>query len=248
MGDYPVFVFFMPLVGLGLMGFFLIFGKKMMQSTEKKYPQFRVDALAQQMGLQLVEGDPAMNMLQASLSHDDQDVTPLGGKVRRFMGDQAQETRILMRGAPRGRPIEFVYYLYSERNDRVAVVFHKRDFECRLSVQVPVNVPAFEIVGRKAPPGFKPEPEWDLPQQSFGDRNLDSRLRLTSADPRLGPHLAPVAVGLTGHRFVHVQGFKTVIQSICTEEATMYAMMDLLKTQEALERLANALAGPVRAG
>jgi hypothetical protein len=59
------------------------------------------------------------------------------------------------------------------------------------------------------------------------------------------PHLAPVVGGLTGQKYVHLQGQGHVLSSLAEENATMYATFDLEQTQQVLEHMANALAGPV---
>ena len=74
---------------------------------------------------------------------------------------------------------------------------------------------------------------------------LDGALSLTCEDPRLGPHLAPVVGGLTGHKYVHIQGRGHLLSSLAEENATMYATFDIEQTQQVLEHMANALAGPV---
>ena len=247
MGEVPVLVFVMPVVAVGLLVLWNVVGKKMMAATERNYADFRLGDLAQRMGLQIVDGDPSYNMVQAQTTHNMTSGQATGGRIARFMGDREKETRLRLEGMPYGRPTELVFYSYSKYRDRVAVGIVTNDFEYRLSVQVPVEVPAFEIVLRKSGAhGVKAKPEWGLPRQSFGDPDFDAQLTLMSADPRLGPHLAPVVGGLTGHKYVHIQAQGNVISSLAAENATMYATFDLEQTQQVLEHMANALAGPVR--
>jgi hypothetical protein len=53
--------------------------------------------------------------------------------------------------------------------------------------------------------------------------------------------------GLTSHKYLHIQGHGTVINSVAADEnATMYAVFDLEQTQQVLEHMANALAGTVQ--
>jgi hypothetical protein len=247
MSDVPVFVFAIPVVAAGLLLFWNFAGKRMMGAADRRYSDYRVGDLAQRMGLQVIEGDPSLNLIQAQTKHNMSYGEATGGRVARFMGDTQKETRVRLEGAPYGRPTQLVFHSYTKYQDRVAIGFVTRSFEFRLSVQVPVQLPAFEIVLRKgAAYGLKAKAEWDLPRQSFGERELDDRLVLTCADPRMGPHLASVVGGLTGHKYLHIQGDGNVISSLGEEDATMYVAFDLEKTQQVLEHMAFAVAGPVQ--
>lgn len=244
-------VFAVPVVAVVLIVFWSVVGKRMMSATDRRYGDYKVGALAHRMGLQVLEGNPELNMVQAQTKHNMTTAQrPTGGRVARMLGDADKETRVRMEGAPYGRPTQFVFYSYTKVQDRIAVGIVTTAFEYRLSVQIPLEIPPFEIVLRKGGArsgayGVKAKPEWRLPKQSFGDPDLDSALSLTCEDPRLGPHLAPVVGGLTGHKYVHIQGQGHVLSSLAEENATMYATFDIEQTQRVLEHMANALAGPV---
>jgi hypothetical protein len=246
MSGVPVYVFAIPVVAVGLVVFWTVLGKRMMGAADKRYADYRVGEVAQRMGLQVVEGDPSLNLIQAQTTHNMASGEATGGRVARFMGDRDKETRVRLEGAPYGHPTRLVSYSYTKYQDRVAVGIVTTAFEFRLSVQIPVEIPPFEIVLRKAGAhGVKAKPEWDLPRQSLGDPDLDARLTLTCADPRLGAYLAPVVGGLTSHKYLHIQGGGRVISSLAEANATMYAAFDLEQTQLVLEHMATALAGPV---
>jgi hypothetical protein len=248
MGEVPVVVFVMPVVAIGMAVFWTVAGRRMMAGTDRRYADYRVADLAERMGLRIVEGDPTLNMVQVQTKHDMARGQATGGKVARFMGDTQKETRVRLEGAPYGRPTELVFDSYSKYQDRLAVGIIISAYEYRLSVQLPVVVPPFEIVLRKAGAhGVKAKPEWRLPKQSFGSPDLDAKLTLHCEDPGLGPHLAPAASGLVSHKYLHIQGRGGVISSIAEDaNATMYVTFDLEQTQLVLEHMANALAGPVR--
>lgn len=220
-----------------------------MKVSEKKHSQYRIGELAERMGLQVIEGDPSANLVMGA-GHYDAETEKVGGRIRQFVGDEADTTSILLRGAPHGRPTEFVYFLRTEKADRVAVKFVKQQFDCRFSLQVPVELPPFELVLRKRPKAQyapKASPEWGLPQQSFGDPDLDGRYTLTARDPRLGPALVPAMVELAEHKYLHVQANGRVMQSVIPEDALMFSIMYLEWTQRFLEWTANILTGPVHA-
>jgi hypothetical protein len=249
MSGVPVYVFFIPVIGLGMGLFWLVAGKRMMAGTDRKYGEYRAGDLAQRMGLQIVEGDPSLNLLQAQTKHNMARARrPAGGPVGRLLGDADKETRVRLEGAPYGRPTQLVFDSYTKHQDRLVVGITSWSFEYRLSIQVPVELPPFEIVLRKSGAyGVKAKPEWSLPKQSFGSPDLDAKLSLRCADPRLGPHLAPAVGGLTSHKYLHIQSSGRVISSIAEDpNATMYVTMDLEQTQIVLEHMANALVGPVQ--
>jgi hypothetical protein len=244
--EVPPYIFAMPFVAIGLMVFWLVAGKRMMASTDRHYAAFRVGDVAQRMGLQIIDGDPSLNLIQAQTKHNMAKSQATGGKVARLLGDSDKETRVRMQGAPYGRPTELVFYSYTKYQDRLAVGIITKSFEFRLSVQIPVAVPSFEIVLRKSGAyGLKARPEWRLPRQSFGDPDLDARLSLTTTDARLGPYLAPAVGGLIGYKYLHIQGDGHMISSLAEENATMLAAFDLEQTQLVLEHMASALGGPV---
>jgi hypothetical protein len=245
MSDFPLFVLAMPAVAVALLLFWTTVGKRMMRATDRRYADYQVGVVAQRMGLQIVEGVPSLNLIQAQTTHNMAAGRTTGGRVARFLGDREKETRIRLEGAPYGRPTRLVFSSYTKYQDRVAVGIVTTAFEFRLSLQIPIAVPAFEIVLRKAGAyGVKARSGWDLPRQSFGDPDLDAHLALTCWDPRLGHHLAPVVGALASHKYVHIQGQGRVISSMAEENAVMYAAFDLEQTQRVLEDIANALAGP----
>jgi hypothetical protein len=89
--------------------------------------------------------------------------------------------------------------------------------------------------------------------QSFGDTDLDAKLALSSPDPRIGSFLAAVVGPLAGHRYVHIQGHRGLIESLASQEDTasndagyFQWIFEVEDHQRVLEQMANVLAGPVR--
>jgi hypothetical protein len=249
----PFTVYLVPAIGLGMGAFWLIVGRKLMTGSDKRYREYRVADLAHRLGLHIVEGDPALNMMQAHTKHN---MRMAKDKARGFLRS-SKETRVVLEGAPYGRPTRFLFDRYTEVAERIVVRVVSGSFECRLSLQVPVDLPPFEIVGRTGFAdrymGIKAKPEWGLPAQSFGDHDLDAKLVLSSPDPRLGPYLAPVAGALVGHKYVHIQGHGGLIESLASKEDTasndaayFQWIFDVEDHQRILEHMAHVLAGPIR--
>jgi hypothetical protein len=233
--------------------FWLVAGKRMMASSDRRYGEYRAGDLAQRMGLRIVEGDPSLNLMMAQTKHNmAMAKRPAGGRMGRMLGDSDKETRVRLEGAPYGRPTQLVFNSYTKHQDRLVVGIITSSFEYRLSLQLPVEVPPFEIVlakggARSGAYGLKAKPEWKLPKQSFGSPDLDAKLTLRCEDRRLGPHLAPVVGGLSSHKYLHIQCSGRIISSMADDaNATMYVTMDIEQTQLTLEHMANALAGPVQ--
>jgi hypothetical protein len=143
------------------------------------------------MGLTIAEGNPKLNMVNAIPIHNLKMEAGVGGSWLSRAINTTKETMVRLIGAPHGRPIEFVYFRRHEIKEGLLMVTTDSWFECRLSVQVPVAFPEVEIV-RRSPAlrvagvyGIKARPELPLPPQSFGKPDLDRKLVLTTAEPRL---------------------------------------------------------------
>jgi hypothetical protein len=232
-------VYLLPVIIIAILAFPFL----MMRLTDRIYARYRLGNIAKRMGLAVAEGDPKLNMLNAIPSHN----FSLGKSVSWLKS--TKETKARLVGAPRGRPTEFVYFRRHDTKDGLLMVTTESWFECRLSVQCPVAFPEFEIVRRRPHMGIygpQARPELPLPPQPFGNRALDGTLKLTTAEPRLGPALAPAVGGLASLEFVHIQGRDGALHWLATEEASPHAVRRLPEAQQVLERIADVLAGPVQ--
>ena len=249
----PAAVYLVPAIGLGMGAFWLILGRRLMTGADRRYRDFRVADLAQRLGLRIVEGDPTLNMMQAHTKHN---MRMAKDKAAGFLRS-SKETKVVLEGAPYGRPTRFLFHRYTEVAERVVAQVVSGSFDCRLSLRVPVDLPPFEIVGRAGFAdrymGIKAKPEWGLPSQSFGHRDLDAKLALSSPDPRIGSYLAPVVGALVGHKYVHIQGQSGLIESLASRDDTasndagyFQWISEVGDHQRILEHMANVLAGPVR--
>lgn len=241
--------YLLPLIVIAALGFPVL----AMGITNRLYAQYRVANLAQRMGLAIVEGNPKLNMVNAFPIHNFKMGTSTGGNWLSRLTNSTKQTKVRLAGAPHGRPTEFVYHRREDTREGLLMVTTDSWFECRLSVQVPVAFPEFEIVRRRphksvSPMGIfgpKARPELPLPPQRFGNPDLDNKLVLTTAEPRLGPALARAIGGLAPLEFVHVQGRDGVLHWLATEEGSALAIRRLPEAQQVLERIADVLTGPV---
>jgi hypothetical protein len=236
----------LPLIVIVALGFPII----AMAITNRLFAQYRVANIAKRMGLTIAEGNPKLNMVNAIPIHNLKMGAGVGGNWLSRAINTTKETKVRLVGAPHGRPTEFVYFRRHEIKEGLLVVTTDSWFECRLSVQVPVAFPEFEIV-RRSPAlriagvyGIKARPELPLPPQPFGKPDLDRKLVLTTAEPRLGPALARAVGGLSPLEFVHVQGRDGALHWLATEEGSALAIRRMVEAQQVLERIADVLAGP----
>jgi hypothetical protein len=144
----PLAVYLVPVIGLGMGAFWLIFGRRLMTGADRRYRDFRVADLAQRLGLRIVEGDPTLNMMQAHTKHN---MRIARDRASGFLRS-SKETRVVLEGAPYGRPTRFLFDRYTEVAERVVARVVSGSFDCRLSLRVPVDLPAFEIVQRARRP------------------------------------------------------------------------------------------------
>lgn len=162
-------------------------GLRSVAQWKKEYPEYKLAAVAQRLGLAIVEGDPDYNLFIGYL-----DVS-----LRR--SDEA-EIHARLEGQPGGRHTEFVY------------CYRQNEFSATLSVAVDGPFPGFEIVLREAGFGMCIEPALGFPMQSFGDPGLDRHLALYSEDVHLGGRLAKSVASLLAEGYVHIQGRRGCIE------------------------------------
>src|SRR5262245_35933367 len=208
-----------------------------MRAADEQSPQWRLGNMAQQMGLQVLEGDPQTNLVYALGTHRMQK-TPLSTTF----GSHTTTTRLRMAGNPGGRPTDFVFFAETVSEwvgsgvsgSLASRMAHTTRFDCRLTVGVPVAVPPFEIHLRREIRGLETEPRLRLPVQSFGSSDLDSRLVLVAGDPRLGPALAPVAAGMAHFESLHILGQGTALYYLTNQNASSAALSRLPEAQRLL--------------
>jgi hypothetical protein len=213
-----------------------------MRAADDDTPRFRLGAMAQQMGLTVVEGDPETDLVHALGVH-----RAKKPPVSTTFGSHTTTTRLRMVGHPGGRPTDFVFFAETLSEwvggTRMAHrMAHTTTFDCRLAVELPVTVPPFEIVLRREIRGLESEPRLGLPTQSFGSPELDARLVLMARDPRLGPALAAVAAGMTHFESLHILGRGAGLYYLTSENASSAALHRLVEAQRLLYALSDVLA------
>ena len=132
-----------------LLPLLVLFPFAMMAIANRLYAATGWTTCAQRMGLAIAQGDPKLNMVNAIPAHNFKRGTSTGSNWLSRLANSTTETKVLrLIGSPRGRPTEFVYYRREDTKDRLLVVTTDSWFEFRMSVEVPVAFPEFEIVRR----------------------------------------------------------------------------------------------------
>ncbi|HEU5077132.1 MAG TPA: hypothetical protein VFU02_23235 [Polyangiaceae bacterium] len=169
------FVFLFPVVALVAVGFFFLRGRAAVANYDLEYANYRAGALAQRLGLQLVQGDPNFNVFirQANLDvqRGPKDNRPIHIEVR-------------AQGAPQGVPLEFVYLYRVEQDTGFTQVTWRTWFDCRLTARARQPFPPFEVVSKNAPLGTIAQtlPLAPLPT---GNPAVDASYAVTTREPAL---------------------------------------------------------------
>lgn len=178
-----------------------------------RYAAYRADRLAHTLGLTVVDGDPALNLMLAHHIH--------------VQGSRAR-THVTMRGTPYGRETSFVYDFVTDRqeNPLLREAVYRNRFTCRLSVRGGA-FPPFEVTLRRPNRMLDAVRELPLGPQPIGDQALDARFDLRSGDPRVGAALAPVLAAVTGYEVVHVLGYSGAVHWTAGENSSSVAIYHL---------------------
>jgi len=248
MNQIPIQTFLVPILVLGVVVFFLIRQKKLTAGWEQTNAKFRLSEFAQRLRLSIVEGDPNFNLMMAATATDSQaPVATTGGvvgalkEVAKAEGRQAKNIRVLLRGAPNGRPTEYVYFHHEDLD--VGIVINKltTTFDCRLTIRVARPFSPFEIVLRKPGMAMDAPPVMSLPPVSLGDPLLDAKFILSTVDPSVAPALAAALAPLVNLAFFHIQAHDQSMHFVMTTFGSSAVLPSMEQVQYALEQMAAAL-------
>jgi hypothetical protein len=181
---------FLPLLLLPLVLAWMLWNKRRLQQAKEEHSDKSAGALASRMGLNIVRGDAAANLLY-------------------FQQPSGDFERVLeMSGHPYGRLIQF--FVADGRKTSEYVVARKvtSSFGSRLSAEVP-SAPVFEVVLRDPNKYLVVKQEYaELPlhEARTGVPDLDARFLIRAENPEIGPRLAGALHILSTHHYVHLAG------------------------------------------
>lgn len=184
MGDVPIIVFLAPVAALAFVGFMMWQRRGALASAHERYKGFVLGTLAQQLGLQLTSGDPSANLMLPEHNAVGTRIAP----------DKPYEWNVRMQGAPRGRPVDLLYFHRRELERGFAEAKYTYYDDAYVGVQLRAAVPDFEVVSKASTLGAISR-RHPLPVQSFGDPTLDREFAIATSDARVAPAVAPFLTG-----------------------------------------------------
>ncbi len=184
------------------------FRKLMVKSATAQYPNAAAGLVAQRLGLQLVSGDPQLNvvMWEAQVPQF-KDINPLPHTV--------YEVRLEAQGTPQGRPMRWLFYAKEEAGARLPVVRRTLTdtFHNSLEAKTQGTVPYFELILRsgqneclQAEPVHASRTDMQRMAGAFQNPTYDAAFELTANDPRVAAVLSRVLGALAGLNWVHLVG------------------------------------------
>lgn len=170
-------VFLGPVVALVAVVVVVVSRKQALGAAQANYAHFALGPLSQRLGLTLVSGDPAANLMLPPHNTHGTDV----------LSDGPYLWNVVLQGAPRGRPVDVVYF-----HERTAVRelgkvrYTYRDLGY-VGVQLARPVPDFEVVSRRSSLGALSR-KLPLPEQNFGPAG--GEFQFATNVPAMGPLVA----------------------------------------------------------
>jgi hypothetical protein len=149
-------------------------------------------ALATRMGLQVVEGDPTLNLLYFQQP---------SGDFKRSLSAQ---------GSPYGRPVRFTLVDGQKTNEYLVARKITSSFGCFLEVELQASVPPFELSLREPNQYLVPNLEFaerpELATVVHPDPELERAFVIRAADARWAQALTPALKLLSTQQMVHLAG------------------------------------------
>jgi hypothetical protein len=232
-----------PIFVLLLVGASFFYRNAMMKAANKTYANYTLADMARRLGLNVVEGDPGLNMVMAQSAHGVQRYESKGGVLGALAGDGTKQTRARAVGNPWGRPYEFLYWQRSDVDKGLTETLHTLYFECSLAARVNAAFPPFEVHLRTPAQFLEPNAKLALPPSPTGNAALDQVMVVKCADPRVAPALAPALVPLMSQGFVHILGGEGEVRALSTHASHSVLVMNAELFLRALEQIACTLEG-----
>ncbi|HEX2731965.1 MAG TPA: hypothetical protein VHM70_10175 [Polyangiaceae bacterium] len=182
---------YLPLLLLPVMLGWVIWNKMRLNAGKEEHKDKSLQSFSERMGLQIVQGDPKLNLLY----------------FQQPMGDFQRTIELV--GRPYGRGVRFVISDGQRTSQLVVARRVTSSFGCRLSLEAP-NTPTFEVFLRNPTnSALVPTRDHDalpLHEVRTGNPTLDMLFQVRSDNPNIGPALVPALNLLSTHQYVHLAG------------------------------------------
>lgn len=202
-----IFTYIFPLILLIFFGGAMLYRKRMVKSSEAHYANANASVVAQRLGLQVVSGDPNLNLVVWENSAPQvSDYNPLPHQVFDY--------RIEMQGSPQGRQTRFYFMAKREVSAKLPVVGRTitDTYGCILEVATQAPLPFFELTSVSQNAQLQAEPvhasRTDMQRLpgAFQNPTYDGAYSVTTNDPRIVPLLARLLPMLSGIHWIHLAG------------------------------------------
>jgi len=168
-----------------LLLFFVIRGFLRTRRSSRTYAEFQAGQIAWQLGLDLVEGDPATNLAYRVANPE---------MRRSHSVARPLEVRVLLRGTPAGLPVEFRYEYQEMTKDTFTGSTQQVTFGCGMTVRAARPFPPFEVTSRQLPHGVV-EPLRALRAATTGRPEIDAAYSVTTTAPAMAALLGELLHG-----------------------------------------------------
>lgn len=178
MSGVPIQTILFPLLGIAALAFYMLVLRKRQAATmDQNSAGYRAGALAERLGLQVVQGDPMFNLFIPQATVD---------AMKGPRDGQPVHIEILLRGEVEGVPLELHYLSRAEKKtDYIGGVVHWTNwFECRLTAQAKRPFPEFEVVSRATPLGLITR-RLAVAEARTGNPSVDAMYSVATAEPAM---------------------------------------------------------------
>jgi hypothetical protein len=169
------------LIAVPVLLFFAVRGVMLTRRSSRTYAEFQAGRLAWQLGLDLVEGDPATNLAYRVANPE---------MRRAHSVAKPLQVKVVLRGSPEGLPVELRY----EYQEMTRGTLREEQFGCGLTVRAARPFPPFEVTSRHLPHGAV-EPLRMLPPAATGLPEIDAAYAVTTAAPAMAELLGELLHG-----------------------------------------------------
>lgn len=220
--DLPIVVYILPPIVIAMVIFSVVMRRRGIANTQHA----TLGALAQRLGLQVVEGDPTTNLYYLSQPNR----------------DYARSLRAS--GAPYGRQVDFDFTDGTRTQDFLVLVQTTHSWGCYLVARVGIAFAEFEITPRQPTQYLEPNVMLGhLPEAPSGNPQVDATYKIACADPRVGAALGAALPLLSDKLYVHVVGQGNAVMIPITRYGLNYVVHDAEAYLYFLEVLACYLEG-----
>lgn len=232
----------------------------MRRRLHAQYAHMRAGELVPRLGLRLVEGNPAHNLVTESVQPAVQNATSARGLLTQVaaaeLGGTLGEFKLHAVGQPYDTPAELVLYCRQELSPGLTCVTTTTWHDLRLTAHARAEVTPFELRLRTEHAELEARRADDaprLPARAFGDPGLDQRYLIATPDPTLPRRLAGALAPLGQLAYVHLVGDGHQVSFVMTPasvNASALALEDVLRVVASIAALADGrpmpgvIAGP----